>query len=206
MTRGFYAARIWPVAAIGALALAGCSSQSPVENNSASVETVPMAIESPTPAPAETPATVIENSVAPETGEANASAGATIGGDGSEIVLNPLTQEEARKANLSGELACGFFAKGQSTPLLLAKGNVGSSERSQGVVKVAGYVEPVSAAGGFDGMTKGARFAGKGKTLTVRVTGAAVKGVESPSYPATMTYDRADGGQRSFDGLWVCGP
>ena len=81
-----------------------------------------------------------------------------------------------------------------------------SDAPSRGVVKVGGYVEPVAAPGGFDAMLRGARFSGAGKVIRVELTGPAVGGGESPPNPATLTYQRADGAERTFAGQWQCGP
>ena len=129
----------------------------------------------------------------------------TIGGDGSQIVLSPLSPAEIDKAKLQGELACSFTSS-SSEMLLIAKGNIGSNDPAFGVVKVGDYVEQVVSPGGYDGMIGGATFGGKGKTIRVAMTGPAMGGGESPPRPATLTYDRADGAQRSFAGQWTCGP
>jgi hypothetical protein len=135
---------------------------------------------------------------------------ATIGGDGSEIRLDPLAPVDLADASLPGELGCTFSSPGLSpgvfVPLLVAKGNVASRDAAIGIVKVAGYVERVAARGGFDAMAKGTTFTGKGKTIGIALTGPATGGGESPSRPATLTYDRADGAKRSFAGTWQCGP
>ena len=133
------------------------------------------------------------------------SGGATVGGDGSEIVLGPLAASDIEAAALAGELACSFSVAGDA-PLLLAKGDVASDAPSRGVVKVGSYVEPVAAPGGFDGMLRGTQFSGAGKTIRIEVTGPATGGGESPPSPATLTYDRADGARRQFVGQWRCGP
>ncbi|MGY0612144.1 MULTISPECIES: hypothetical protein [unclassified Luteimonas] len=129
---------------------------------------------------------------------------ATVGGDGSDIVLTPLSAAEIEEAALAGELGCSFFIEGE--PLLLAKGNVASDAPSRGVVKVGSYVEAVAAPGGYDAMIEGASFSGAGKTVRITPTGPATAGGESPPRPATLTYDRADGARRDFDGQWQCGP
>ena len=110
-----------------------------------------------------------------------------------------------REASLPGELGCSFTTA-DGEVLLIAMGNVASSDAAQGVVKVAGYVERMSAPGGFDGMTASPTFSGKGKTVHIEVTGEPTEGGESPSTPATLTYDRADGAQRDWQGEWRCGP
>ncbi len=133
------------------------------------------------------------------------SSGHTRGGDGSEITLNALTEDDMREACLPGELGCSFTTE-DGEVLLIAMGNVASSDAAQGVVKVTGYVERVSAPGGFDGMTASPTFTGKGKTVHIEVTGETSEGGESPPRPATLTYDRADGAQRDWLGDWRCGP
>lgn len=172
------------VAAFVALALAACSGPS------ADKPAEPPAAPAPA-APPETPA---------------AAPGATVGGDGSAITLNPLSSADLQSAALQGELGCNFSTPAAS-PLLVAMGVVASKEPAQGVVKVGDYVERVAAPGGFDAMSKGSVFTGQGKTVTIARTGAApVGGGESPGYPATLAYDRADGARLVLTGLWTCGP
>lgn len=132
--------------------------------------------------------------------------GETVGGDGSQIQLDPLTASDIEEAGLSGELGCSFATEKGTEPLLLAFGDVGSSDPAPGVVKVAGYVENIAAPGGFDGMTENPTFSGKGKTILIAATGAATGGGESPAQPATLTYQRADGAALELDGFWQCGP
>ena len=131
---------------------------------------------------------------------------ATVAGDGSAIRLSALTAADIEGAKLGGELFCSFEASGGEM-LLLAGGDVASASPAFGIVKVADHVEPVSAPGGFDAMIKGARFAGQGKTVVIaRTSSQPVGGGESPPYPATLTYQRADGAVRRFTGSWTCGP
>lgn len=150
--------------------------------------------------PASSAASAPANATAP-----SAPSTPTVGGDGSDIQLDALTEADVDEASLSGELACSF-AIDHAQPLLFASGNVGTDDAAQGVVKVSGYVERVGAPGGFNGMLEGATFSGKGKTIEIALTGAATEGGESPPRPATLTYQRADGASRAFDGLWQCGP
>jgi len=153
--------------------------------------------------PAEAPApTTVPSSEPASTPEP---AGATVGGDGSAIDLQPLTPTDLAAETLSGELACNFSSPDDAV-LLLARGNVASDEPAFGAVKVSGYVERVAAPGGFDGMLGGTSFAGRGKTVVIEVTGPAEGGGESPPRPATLTDQRADGASRVFQGLWTCGP
>ena len=154
-------------------------------------------------APRESPATTIDTQSEP----LDDGMDATRGGDGSAIVLTPLSAMEIDAAALAGELACSFAAgEAGETPLLLAKGDVASEAPARGVVKVGDYVEPVAAPGGFDAMLRGARFSGAGKTIDIVLTGAARGGGESPARPATLVYHRADGAKRSWSGWWQCGP
>ncbi|USQ94885.1 hypothetical protein [Caulobacter sp. RL271] len=127
-----------------------------------------------------------------------------MGGDGSEIRLSNLGEADLEANPLAGELACGFTADGAT--LLIAKGVVASKDPAFGLVKVGDYVERVGAPGGFDGMLKGAKFSGAGKTVIIAVTGPAKGGGESPPSPATLTYQRADGAERVYPGTWTCGP
>ena len=133
------------------------------------------------------------------------SGGQTIGGDGSAIDLQMLNEQDLAAETLAGELACSFSG-GDDQLLLVARGNVASDDPAFGAVKVSGYVEQVAAPGGFDAMLDGASFAGRGKTVVIEVTGPAAGGGESPPRPATLTYQRADGASRVFQGLWTCGP
>lgn len=131
--------------------------------------------------------------------------GETVGGDGSSIQMDTLTQADIEGANLGGELACSFTT-GNTPPLLLATGVVGSDDPAFGVVKIAGYVERIAAPGGFEGITNDPTFTGQGKTIKIAITGAPVGGGESPYRPARLTYMRADGASLTMDGRWNCGP
>lgn len=156
----------------------------------------------PAPAPTEvrtpaSPSTSAEPSAPPES--------STVGGDGSAIQLSALSETDLKAEPLRGELGCGFSADPDS-PLLVAKGDVAAKTAAQGLVKVGDYVERIVAPGGFNGMLKGAVFTGAGKTIRIALTGSATGGGESPSRPATLTYERADGASRTFAGRWTCGP
>lgn len=160
-------------------------------------------VQAATPPPAVTASDPADSDTA-GTG-ANTPGSATVGGDGSDIVLAPLSSADIDGATLTGELGCSFSI-GDAAPLLVAMGDVASKEPSRGVVKVGDYVETVVAPGGFDGMLEGAQFTGAGKVIRIAVTGPATGSGESPPVPATLTYDRADGARRSLAGQWRCGP
>nr|WP_295111597.1 hypothetical protein [uncultured Caulobacter sp.] len=129
----------------------------------------------------------------------------TVGGDGSQITLSGLTQDDFAANKLEGELGCSFRAEG-TDPLLYALGYSGLKEAAHGLVKVGDYVERIVAPGGYDAMVNGATFSGQGKTIKIAITGKPAGGGESPAYPATLTYDRADGAKRVIEGTWTCGP
>lgn len=179
------------------LAVSACSEQKPAEP-ATSAET-----------PAETRAVAgVEPSAAPPqpAPAVPASDGETVGGDGSPIVLNPLSGADVEANPVQGELACSFGGAGATPPVLLAKGDVGTKDAAFGLVKVGDYVERVAQPGGFNAIVKGGTFSGQGKALVIALTGPAVGGGESPPRPATLTYQRADGASRVFTGLWTCGP
>ncbi|WP_156170551.1 hypothetical protein [Luteimonas sp. FCS-9] len=179
--------------------LAACSSGDDVPAGAQPPDAPAPAARPAPPSAPETPAPAADTASAP------AGEGGTVGGDGSQIELGGLSEQEVGDAALEGELACSFSQNG-APPLLFAKGSVGSGDPSQGVVKVGSYVEPVRAPGGFDGMTSNPTFSGQGKTIRIVETGTAVGGGESPPRPATLTYLRADGASRTFEGQWQCGP
>lgn len=182
-------------AILAALAVAACSGPSGPSGADDQAQAVP-----PAPVAEALPAPVTPPAATP------VSAGDTVGGDGSPILLTALSGADLDANKLSGELGCSFSSP-TASPLLVAMGVVASKAPAQGVVKVVDSVERVSAPGGFDGMLKGATFVGQGKTLVVALSGASpVGGGESPAYPATLTYDRADGARRVIDGSWTCGP
>lgn len=143
--------------------------------------------------------------MAEEPATPTSSTDATVGGDGSNIQLDELTESDLEDAALSGELACSF-STGNTQPILFAMGIVASDEPAQGIVKVSGYVERIGAPGGFEGITDNPTFTGQGKTIEIAATGPASEGGESLPRPATLTYQRADGASRTFDGRWQCGP
>lgn len=174
-----------------ALALASCS---------------PPANDPRGPAPAAPDAPEIANDVAATIEEPPARPPSeTTGGDGSPIVLTPLSAADIAKAKLPGELACSFAGPANAT-LLLARGNVASKDPSFGLVRIGDYPERVNAPGGFDAMLKGATFTGRGTTIRIALTSPATAGGESPPRPATLTFDRADGARRVIPGRWTCGP
>lgn len=144
-------------------------------------------------------------SAAPNPGHADPAPTPTLGGDGSAIRLSPLSADDIQTARLAGELVCVFAEQGRT--VLYASGDVSSTERASGIVKLGDYVEPVSAPGGFDGILREATFAGRGTTIIVaRSSDQPIGGGETPGHPATLTFQRADGASRVLNGIWTCGP
>ncbi len=180
---------------VAALALTACSPQKTEDQPAA---TPAQAVGDETRAPAVTPAVPTPVAAAP-------AEGGTVGGDGSQIQLSDITLADQQAHPLKGELSCYFRDKAKAL-LLVGSGFSGVKEPGYGLVKVTGSVEQVVAPGGFDAMVNGAAFSGQGKTVTIALTGPATGGGESPAYPATLTYDRADGAKRVFVGTWTCGP
>jgi hypothetical protein len=116
----------------------------------------------------------------------------TVAGDGSPFDLEPLAFTET--SGLAGELGCSF-AVGDDL-LLIAMGFVASADRSEAMVKRAGATEELVATspGGYDAMVEGA-------TQRPNETGN-----EQVAYNATLTAMRADGAERTYSGVWTCGP
>lgn len=188
----------WLIAAV--LMLGACSSESePPAEPAVATDRAERPVATAKPAPNSLPA------AAPSAAAAPAAAGPTTGGDGSPIELSALSAAEIEQAALAGELGCSF-SSAEAAPLLIAKGDVASADPVFGLVKIGDYVERVAAPGGFDAMAKGTSFSGRGTTIRIALTGAAIGGSESPPRPATLIFDRADGAQRSFTGRWECGP
>lgn len=189
------------LAATLATTLAACSQQKTEDQPAA--PPAPDEVRTPAVAPvAPAPVTVPPNDGGSNTG----TVAGTVGGDGSQITLSPLLRADFEANRLEGELSCGFNSGGGGDPLLFATGFVASKDAAQGLVKVGTYVERIAAPGGYDAMVKGATFSGQGKVIKIAVTGEATGGGESPAYPATLTYDRADGARRVIAGTWTCGP
>jgi hypothetical protein len=183
-------------AILALVALAACS---PKTEDQPTAPPVPDEVRTPAVAPAD-PAPV---TAAPTDGATPNSA--TVGGDGSQIQLTGLTMADRQANNLQGELSCYFHTK-DPDPLLVASGYSGIKEPAHGLVKVSGVVERIVAPGGWDAMVNGTTFNGQGKTIKVAITGKPTGGGESPAYPASLTYDRADGAKRVVEGAWTCGP
>lgn len=192
-------------ALIASAALAACSVPDdqplPAEPGTATAQVAPTATPVATPIPEASQAL---------TTDSPAAARSTTGGDGSQLVLSPLTEGDLAGVTLAGELTCSFSQTAGSPPLLLARGDVADDDgRATFAVKIGSYVQQGMALkdGGFDAMLDGGRFGTQGLVLTVRNLGRAVQGGgESPPRSAELLAQRADGAERVFDGFWTCGP
>lgn len=125
---------------------------------------------------------------------------------GAEPGLQPVSGDALTAAALPGELACSFAVEDAPGPLLVAAGDVASQTPAQGLLEADAQLVRVSAPGGFDAIWRGARFEGAGATVEIHLTGAARGGGESPPRPARLDYRGPDGTDRSYTGLWSCGP
>lgn len=155
--------------------------------------------EEPIDAPVvEDPAPIPLPDVTPEPSE-------TIGGDGSEINLETLRMGDLD--GLGGELGCSFAATVRADALLVAKGVVQGDEPNYGRIRNNGYMEHIaSQERGYDSMVEGAKFSGKGLTLTITTRDEIETGNESNQLNASLLVQRADGAERTIEGVWTCGP
>ena len=133
---------------------------------------------------------------------------ATRGGDGSDLVLAPLTPADRRGNPLDGELGCAFTLAGADNPLFIGAGYAGVDEPAYGLIKIGGTVERVTSQtpDGFGGMEDGGRFSGRGMTVEITPSGADRADHEGLLQDATLTAMRGDGAERSWTGDWTCGP
>jgi len=148
---------------------------------------------------------IAEQATAPATPPS--AAGDTVGGDGSQIVLEGLAPEHLESVELAGELACGF-ADTEGRSLLVAKADVVPDGAVRGVVNHNGYVELLGngRAGGFNDLSDGITLSGKGLTLVLERGEREPTGNESTEHAATLKVQRADGAERVYPGKWTCGP
>ncbi|WP_420141709.1 hypothetical protein [Sphingomonas sp.] len=123
---------------------------------------------------------------------------------GDPITLDPLTGDEAA---LEGELRCAFANPAGET-LLIAAADVDPAGRASAMMRANGTVERLvgRTEGGFDALAKGASLGTRGLTVEI-VRGTAIPtGNEGSRHRATIRIDRADGGRRTYEGFWTCGP
>ena len=158
--------------------------------------------EPPAPPQEPEPAPAAETSPPP----AGPAPGGTMGGDGPQIELIALTERDLA-GKLPQELACSF-SYDDSGAILIAKGNVDKTERSQAVISNGGVVEDLQSTttGGYDGMVEGVTFGGKGMTIAIAKLDRQETGNEQVAHTATLTARRADGAERVYPGTWTCGP
>lgn len=129
------------------------------------------------------------------------------------------TLEELGEADLvglalEGELACAFRRSGDDAPIFLGRGNVLEDAGAEAAVKYGGSVRRLAmdGRGGYDAMADGARFDGQGLTLTIDRTGDEPiaeeprVAMESPIYPATLTFTGPGEARQAIEGLFECGP
>ena len=184
-------------------ALVACSDQpSPPVGEESDSDTVVVADDAAREPRPDVPPTVDAPPAAPVAGE-----GPTVGGDGSEITLQPLGADQLADVDLPGELACSF-ADADGATLLLARADVVPDGMVRGAVNNNGYVEMLGngRAGGFNDLSDGITLTGKGLTLELQRGESRPTGNESTEHAATLTVQRADGAERRYDGTLTCGP
>ena len=135
-------------------------------------------------------------------------------GAAAPLVPMQMDPDELRAVDLKGELGCGFAPSPQETPLLMAASFVDKAATSQAAMKLGNQVVMLEtqSKGGFDALTKGARFVGPDGLFAniVRASDEPMQEnphitMESPRYPALLVLSR-DGTELSIDGFWECGP
>lgn len=133
--------------------------------------------------------------------------GPTVGGDGSQIALQPLGAEQLEGVDLPGELACSFADTDDAT-LLLARADVVPDAIVRGVVNNNGVVEMLGngRAGGFNDLSDGITLTGRGLTVELQRGESQPTGNETTQHAAILRVQRADGAELSYHGAWTCGP
>jgi hypothetical protein len=191
---------------LAAAALASACSPEPAATNApdaaepgptpaAVVEPVTPVTPSPSPSPSTTPAASLTEELE-ETAEP--------GPGGGPIALGALKPDEG--AGLKGELRCSFARQGRT--LLLAAADVDPKGRAVAAVRNGDYPEQLVGLteGGFNALTRGGRFGGKGLTAALTRGAREATGGEETRHRATLKLDRADGAVRVYRGTWTCGP
>ncbi len=128
--------------------------------------------------------------------------------------LEELDEADIRSARLEGELACTFRHEDGQAPIFFGRGNVLDDVGAIAAVKYGGSVQrlEMEGRGGYDAMADGARFGGQGLTLTIATTGddplpeKPQVAMESPAYPATLTFTGPGEARQMIEGLFECGP
>lgn len=125
----------------------------------------------------------------------------------SQVALQPLSAAQLDGVDLPGELACSF-ADADGAMLLLARADVVPDGAVRGVVDNNGVVETLGnvQAGGFNDLSDGITLAGKGLAVALERGASRPTGNETTEHAATIKVQRADGAERSYDGILTCGP
>lgn len=134
-------------------------------------------------------------------------AGATVGGDGSQIAIEGLTAAQLDSLELPGELACSF-ADADGATLLLARADVLPDGAVRGAVNNNGHAEMLGngRAGGFNDLADGITLSGRGMTVVLERGERRPTGDEATQHAATLRVQRADGAERAYPGVLTCGP
>jgi hypothetical protein len=120
-----------------------------------------------------------------------------------------LSADDIEGARLTGELSCAFVERGVRAPLLVASADVDDAARPVGVLKLGFSMLKLesAAAGGFNAMVEGARFASGDLTAAVTVTSPEpLDDSEAPPLAAVLELGSAALGTQRIVGEWSCGP
>lgn len=136
------------------------------------------------------------------------------GAAGSPMMLEELDEADLTDAGLEGELACAFRRGEEGAPIFLGRGDVHDDVGAAAAVKYDGAVRKLAmeGRGGYDAMADGRRFSGQGLTLTIATTSdeplaeEPQVAMESPIYPATLTFTAPGEAKRAIEGVFECGP
>ena len=122
-------------------------------------------------------------------------------------MLQNMTRDEFSNAIASG-LGCSFQSGPQDGILLVATAPDDNRANGEGVVKIGDVPTVMPFSGkGYGALESGGTFRTNALTITVkRGTGPGKKvGIETMSWPATMTIKTKTGGENSYAGTYACG-
>lgn len=129
-------------------------------------------------------------------------------------MLEELGEADLATVDLAGELGCSFRREDAKAPIWLGRGDVADDAGAEAVVKLDGAVHELAMAGegGYSAMADGARFKGGNIALAIAKTGdepieeEPQIAMESPIYPATLTFTTTSEAEQVVRGLLECGP
>ena len=129
------------------------------------------------------------------------------------LAVQELTPADIRQADLEGELGCAFTPSLRGETLFLAGADVIDDAGGEGLIRLPDGVKvlQMEGTGGFEAMSRGARFTGEDVRVAIAITGEdslpedPPVAAESPAFPATMTLSNA-ANEITIRGVYECGP